>query len=397
VVGTHDPDGNIGRLGTVVNGVFGSSSTGDGVYGETSNVQASGIHGEAASSGATGVRGQNSAPGGTGVLGTVDAASGLGTGVIGEVGSPDGVGVFGSNTHYGTMGFVGAQSGVVGLNNSNQGVAVFGQCATVTAVYGETSGPPLQAAGVFGKNLQSGSFGALGVDVGAFGISQSNIGVLAQSSSGQPALEADNYGGGEAGSFLGDVSVQGNLDIVSGDAVINGNLNVSGSKNFRIDHPLDPANKYLVHSCIESPEMMNVYNGNVVTDASGDATVTLPDYFESLNRDFRYQLTVIGQFATAIVARKVNDNRFTVRTDYPHVEVSWQVTGIRQDAFARAHPVQVEQDKPMIERGRYLAPVEHGQPKSLGIGYDKQGERHPRCKLPVTVESVPCDRAKRLR
>jgi hypothetical protein len=43
--------------------------------------------------------------------------------------------------------------------------------------------------------------------------------------------------------------------------------------------------------------MMNVYNGNVVTDKRGMATVVLPDYFKALNRDFRYQLTVVGQFA----------------------------------------------------------------------------------------------------
>ena len=50
--------------------------------------------------------------------------------------------------------------------------------------------------------------------------------------------------------------------------------------------------------------MMNIYNGNVITDANGEAVVALPEWFEALNRDFRYQLTVIGQFAQAIVAEK---------------------------------------------------------------------------------------------
>ena len=36
---------------------------------------------------------------------------------------------------------------------------------------------------------------------------------------------------------------------------------------FKIDHPLDPANKYLSHSFVELPDMMNIYNGNVMTDA----------------------------------------------------------------------------------------------------------------------------------
>jgi len=81
-----------------------------------------------------------------------------------------------------------------------------------------------------------------------------------------------------------------------------------GSGSFKIDHPLDPAKKYLSHSFVESPDMMNVYNGNVTTDRHGFAIVTLPSYFEALNRDFRYQLTVIGQFAQAIVAEEISHN-----------------------------------------------------------------------------------------
>ena len=107
----------------------------------------------------------------------------------------------------------------------------------------------------------------------------------------------------------------------SGPAEVDGNLSVTGtltkgSGTFKIDHPLDPANKYLSHSFVESPDMMNVYNGNVVTDASGEAVVELPDYFEALNRDPRYQLTVIGSLATALDrARRSSDNRFTIQTE----------------------------------------------------------------------------------
>ena len=61
----------------------------------------------------------------------------------------------------------------------------------------------------------------------------------------------------------------------------NGNVNVTGTLSkgggsFKIDHPLDPTNKNLYHSFVESPDMMNIYNGNVITDASGYATVTMP-------------------------------------------------------------------------------------------------------------------------
>jgi len=115
--------------------------------------------------------------------------------------------------------------------------------------------------------------------------------------------------------------------------------------------------------------MMNVYNGNVVTDKNGKATVVLPEYFEALNRDFRYQLTVVGQFAQAIVAKKVDHNRFVIRTSKPNVEVSWQVTGIRQDAYANAHRIEVEEDKPQQEQGHYLHPELFGALPEQAVGY----------------------------
>jgi hypothetical protein len=111
--------------------------------------------------------------------------------------------------------------------------------------------------------------------------------------------------------------------------------------------------------------MMNIYNGTITTDPSGYATVTLPDWFGALNRDYRYQLTIIDEADSsdptlwAKVVRKIRDNRFTIRTSRPGLEVSWQVTGIRQDAFANAHRIPVEQDKP---HPGYLHPRELGIP-----------------------------------
>jgi len=154
---------------------------------------------------------------------------------------------------------------------------------------------------------------------------------------------------------------------------IHGNLNVSGTVSkgagsFKIDHPLDPSNKYLSHSFVESPDMMNIYNGNVRTNKSGFAVVTLPAYFESLNRDFRYQLTPIGTLAQAIIAREVSHNRFTIKTNKPFVKVSWQVTGIRQDAYANAHRIPVEEPKPERERGHFLHPDLFEAKKSISCG-----------------------------
>jgi hypothetical protein len=109
----------------------------------------------------------------------------------------------------------------------------------------------------------------------------------------------------------------------------------------------------------------------VTTGANGEAVVTLPDYIEALNTDYRYQLTVVGQFAQAAVWKKIEGNRFTIKTDKPNVEVSWQVTGIRKDAYAEAHPIVVEEDKGE-DRGKYLHPIEHGQPESTGIDYEER-------------------------
>ncbi len=142
-----------------------------------------------------------------------------------------------------------------------------------------------------------------------------------------------------------------------------------GTKPFTIDHPLDPTNKYLRHSSIESPDMMNIYNGNVTTDANGYATVTLPNYFSALNYDFKYQLTVIGTFAQAIIKEEVKDNKFIIQTNEPNVKVSWQVSGIRQDAVAKAYPIIVEEEKNANEKGKYLEPVAHGMPEEMGIHF----------------------------
>ncbi|MGO9273630.1 MAG: hypothetical protein ACLQOO_25895 [Terriglobia bacterium] len=141
----------------------------------------------------------------------------------------------------------------------------------------------------------------------------------------------------------GNVAISGNVQV---DGTLNAQTITAHTKNFKIDDPLDPDHKFLYHASVESSEMMNMYTGNVTTDARGDAVVELPAWFEALNRDFRYQLTVIGQFAQAIVAQEIQNSRFTIKTDKAKVKVSWQVTGVRHDAYAQAHPLQVEVDKP---------------------------------------------------
>jgi hypothetical protein len=167
-------------------------------------------------------------------------------------------------------------------------------------------------------------------------------------------------GDGDSGSafFEGDVDIAGFLS--------------KGGGSFKIDHPLDPANKYLLHSFVESPDMMNIYNGNVVLDNKGEAVITLPDWFEALNKDFRYQLTCIGGFAQIYIAEEVSNHRFKIAGGTSGLKVSWQITGIRHDPYADKYRIVVEQEKRDSERGHYLHPEVYGQPPEKNIARSNQ-------------------------
>ena len=188
-------------------------------------------------------------------------------------------------------------------------------------------------------------------------------------------LVAEAVGGGNSRAVwaIGPNSGQGFAGVFEGDVTVQGNLSKSGG-SFKIDHPLDPANKYLYHSFVESPDMMNIYNGNVTLDGQGEAVITLPEWFETLNRDFRYQLTCIGGFAPVYVAQKVQNNTFRIAGGKPEMEVSWQVTGIRQDVWANTHRIPVEQAKPDGERGYYVHPELYGAPEEKGIEWAQHPE-----------------------
>ncbi|MCB0662604.1 MAG: hypothetical protein KDC24_07685, partial [Saprospiraceae bacterium] len=227
------------------------------------------------------------------------------------------------------------------LEGGNYGVKATAQGGSINrpvyGVYGEALGSAGSRYGVYGV-----ANGTAGVNI--------NYGVYGTTS----GLGFGNY----AGYFQGNVHVSGTLSKSSG--------------SFKIDHPNDPENKYLIHSFVESPDMMNVYNGNITTDENGVATVTLPDYFQTLNKDFRYQLTVIGTFAQAIIKEKVSNNQFVIATSEPGVEVSWQITGIRKDPYAEANRIEPVVEKPAGEKGTYLNPEVYNQAASKALGYPKQ-------------------------
>src|SRR6516164_1902625 len=213
-----------------------------------------------------------------------------------------------------------------------------------------------QTAGVRGSN--SSGYGVQGQSdsfVGVKGNSNSSMGVFGQSDTGiGVAGLATNTSSGAAGFFQGSVQVAGALSKSGG--------------GFRIDHPLDSANKYMNHSFVESPEMKNVYDGVAVLDAGGEAVVMLPDWFEALNEGFRYQLTPVGAPAPQLhVADEIAHAQFRIAGGVPGQRVCWQVTGVRKDPWARAHPVVVEEPKIGDERGHYLNPEVFGQQQDQSI------------------------------
>jgi hypothetical protein len=318
VAGTSDTAPGVQGLSRVHAGVWGASDTVIGAYGS--------CRGNSDDNEGIGVGGYNgtdplafdpedlivSAPGQCGVYGLSDQYDG----VIGT-----------SNS---------AGRGVLGI--STTGIGVNGYSQSLVAVYGSSDGlhsivgvvPSTNSAP---KNANAGVF--------------SNFTVVGAGP--RPRQFQLTYM--QAADFLGHVNVVGDLF-------------VGGTKGFKIDHPLDPANKTLKHCAVESPDMKTFYDGVVRLDKKGRSVVKLPSWFCALNKDFRYQLTSIGKPSKDLhVASEIVENNFTIGGE-PGARVCWQVTGTRQDAWANAYRMKVEERKGARDRGRYAAP--HLYPSTRG-------------------------------
>jgi hypothetical protein len=373
----------------------GSTSSGGTAFSVTNNSTGHAVYGKAVSATGRAVWGENTSTG-AGVYGSTT----FGTGVGGT--SSSGIGVSGtSSSSYGVYGSSGTSYGVYGYSS-------------VAGVRGQTTG---SGVGIYGKHQTADYYGTLGgSDYGVYGGNESSTGIFGYIGSTEDGIygESDNSGGhaagvrGRAGHYnasgvvgesstgtygiLGgelstgeEVGVYGGLESAPDfSGFFNGPVEIVGPLtkplgSFKIDHPLDPENMYLYHSFVESPDMMNVYNGNVVLDENGEAWIELPDWFEALNRDFRYQLTCIGGFAEVYVADEVRDNRFRIAGGAPGMKISWQVTGIRHDPVADANRIPVEEYKRPEYRGKYLYPEAYGQPRSMAVYRDPRevarGER----------------------
>ncbi len=347
---------------------FASSPNGTGVQGINTIISSSGyavgVSGSIAGSNGAGVQGSASAAGAVGVGGTNNATSGYAIGVQGNTASNSGAGVQGNSSQAGTFGVYGFNSatsgyavGVSGGTASTSGAAVQGYSGVpgvfgVAGLNGATTGYAIgtegsssspNGVGVWGVTMNCSNGSCLLVPGTAGQFQAASTGVILQGLAGTP--------GGSPGTSTQVFRVDGGGNgLYAGNLQVGGNLNVSGTiskagGSFRIDHPLDPENKYLYHSFVESPDMKNIYDGVVTLDGKGEAVVMLPDWFEALNQDFRYQLTCVGGYAPVYIASEVAGNQFRIAGGRTGLKVSWQVTGIRHDAYANAHRIPLEQDK----------------------------------------------------
>lgn len=268
-----------------------------------------------------------------------------------------GVAVYGVGRRYGCWGVSDRDTyaGVRGRATGSSAYGLFGECTDPSSgwgVYGSGA-----TYGVSGSGTTSTSRGVHG---------QGFIGVSCTATiSGGTGVQASGYGvGGQAGWFSGNVNIQGTLTKSGG--------------SFLIDHPLDPANAYLEHSFVESPDRKNIYDGIGTADANGELTVALPRYFDALNREFRYLLTPLGASAPELhIKEEFKEGTFVIAGAAPGQRICWQMTGVRKDAFAESVPLVVEREKPENEKGRFLHPELFGKSRKDMIGYDPSMEPMP--------------------
>ena len=432
------------NFSTVGPGVYGrnSSTTGGtvGVWGDNASTGGTGVYGRNYSGSGVnfGVSGETSSPSGIGVYGVETATSGTATGVYGLSSSTAGRGVFGiasaaSGTTYGVYGQSNSLTGlgVYGISSGGQGVRgdtsnAFGVVGIAGATTGQGQGVRGESAapdgiGVYGRNtsvngLNAGSVGVRGETSGQFGYGVYGLATNTGNSSMTygvfgSALGNDSYGSGVygIGNHYGVLGSSNNVGPYGG--FFQGALGASGTKSFRIDHPDDPTNKYLLHFSSESPEVINFYRGTIALDSEGEAVVELPGYFAKINKDPSYTLTAVGAAmpnlhiaveidAAALKAgEKAGPNDpapkcyFRIAGGVAGAKVSWRVEAVRNDLWSRTKGAAVEVEKQGLEKGTYQHPDLYGQPTEKGIFY-RQPTGRP-ASPPIPPGGDPSTRPKR--
>lgn len=335
-------------VGAIIEGTNSSPTGGIGILGESS----------ATTDGGYGVYGIHRGTSGSGVIGVALNSAGFTRGVYGASNAPNGNGILGL-----VNSLTGSPVGVYGITFAQDGIAV----------RGDNDNSSVGGRGVFGRSAGPSGRGVFGQAGSTFG---TNYGVAGQSNSSS---------GWGVYSF--------------------GNSGASGTKSFRIDHPDDPSNKYLLHYSAESPEVLNIYSGSVTFDENGEAVVRLPNYFTKINKDPRYLLTAVGAPMPMLhVAEEISSEAleagaaaqpgqatpaatFKIAGGMPGAKASWEVKAVRNDQWTRENANPVETLKQDAERGKYQHPEIFGKPRELGINHDterrkeidqEQGSKEPR-------------------
>ncbi len=410
--------------GTGVSGYAGGSGLTHGVFGHSISSDGYGVYGQNTGSGGStgGVYGMSNSTSGHGVTGVANAGSGPAMGVYGESNSTDGRGVFGIANPVNGLGsgglfvtlsstggsavegralaLTGPTIAVYGFNMSSSGHGVYGSAGSTGVNYGVT-GRSLSAQGY------AGYFTGIGPDAlyventstgrGILVNTISDTAIWANTTNGFAGLDARNgntsglgvfgYASGSSGVNYG---VAGQTASAIGYGIFAfGNSGATGTKSFRIDHPFDPENKYLLHYASESPMPQNFYVGNVITDAKGYAWVDLPDYFSEINTNFKYQLTVVDgpnsgedDFVQVKVRQEIKEGRFQIRTSTANTKVSWRVDADRNDVYVRNFKPKDVVEKQGRERGTYQHPELYGMPKERGTNYLAQTLEQTKLPMP---------------
>jgi len=390
-------------------GVYGTSvTTGIGVYGDN-NATGIGTAGVSTSTG-TGVVGSNDA-GGTAVYGFVPGTGTVNSGAVDGVNNGLGDGGFFqianvANTRNALWGITNGtgRSLEIQLNNAastnvaqlathsgNGRVGSF-QASLATAGYNTqvlfattaSTSTNVNHAAVWGQTN--------GVTAGVFLAALSNNATTGLTGQASSATNVTSIGvaGLTAGTNANAIGVFGQSPVGGYGLRATGNFAASGTKAFCIDHPLDPANKFLKHYSMESPEVLNVYRGNITLDGNGEATVIMPDYFDAININFSYQLTGIGAQSNLYIKREISGRTFEIAGGKPGQKVSWVVYAERNDIYIQKSPEskEVVQQKPTEWIGKYIHPELYGMPKESGIFFYLEKQPQESAQL-QTLPNVP--------
>ena len=323
-------------------GVWGTSNTNAGVWGESQG--ADGVHGHTTVGSASGVAGFNTSSG-SGVYGN----SVSGAGVWGDSAGFDGI--HGHTT-------TGSASGVAGFNDSN-GAGAFGSSASGDGVYGTGAtgvhgnstfgwgvyGHSQAADGVHGDTPNANNSGVAGINTaggfGVFGSSQTNIGVFGGAVQGVNSIGVVGLGGADSGAIIGGTGVKGAggaggqlggwgvWGVSNGLAVYaEGDLIVTGDKNFVEPHPSDPT-KEIRYVALEGREADTFFRGTAHLEG-GTATIPVPEDFRMVTDadGLTVQLTPVGALVTlACQSRSLDEIVVLGSAD---VDFDYVVHGVRK-------------------------------------------------------------------